>query len=133
MESLETIFLLLFGAILLVGIAQKFHVPYPIALVLGGAVIGFIPGLPNIYFDPNIILVIVLPPILYYAAFGTAFREFQRNWKDIFSLALGLVIFTTIIIGIIFKWMFPEFPWALAFAFGAIVSPPDAISATTIL
>lgn len=133
MQSLQTIFLLLFAAILLVGIAQKFRIPYPIALVLGGTAIGFIPGLPTIYFNPNMILVIVLPPILYYAAFGTAFREFQRNWKDIFSLALGLVIFTTIVIAIIFKWMFPEFPWALAFAFGAIVSPPDAISATTIL
>jgi monovalent cation/hydrogen antiporter len=133
MESLQTIFLLLFAAVLLVGIAQKFRVPYPIALILAGTAMGFIPGLPTIHFNPNIVLLIVLPPILYYAAFGTAFREFQRNWKDIFSLALGLVIFTTLIIGVIFKWMFPNFSWALAFAFGAIVSPPDAISATTIL
>lgn len=103
MENLQTIFLLLFAAVLVVGIAQKFRMPYPIALVLVGAAIGFIPGLPVISFNPNIILVIVLPPILYYAAFGTAFREFQRNWKDIFSLALGLVVFTTFIIGIVFK------------------------------
>lgn len=133
MESLQTIFLLLFAAVLLVGMAQKVHISYPIALILGGAVMGFFPGLPVINFNPDIILVIVLPPILYYGAFGTAFREFQRNWKDIFSLALGLVVFTTIIIAVIFKWMFPQFPWALAFAFGAIVSPPDAISAMTIL
>lgn len=133
MNSLETIFILLFAAILLVGVAQKIHVAYPIALVLSGAAIGFIPGLHPIYFDPNLILVIVLPPILYYAAFGIAYREFRRNWRDIFSLALGLVVFTTIVIGIIFKWMFPEFSWALAFAFGAIVAPPDAIAATTIL
>lgn len=133
MESVITIFLLMFGAVLLVGIAQKFRVPYPIALVLVGTAIGFIPDLPMIYFNPNIVLVTVLPPILYYSAFGIAFREFQHNWKDIFSLALGLVVFTTIIVGILFKWMFPEYPWALAFAFGAIVSPPDAISVTTIL
>lgn len=133
MDNLQTIFLLLLVAVLLVGVAQKFRIPYPIALVLGGTTIGFIPGLPTIEFNPDIVLVIVLPPILYYSAFGTAFREFQRNWKDIFSLALGLVVFTTVIIGIIFKWMFPELPWALAFAFGAIVSPPDAISATAIL
>lgn len=133
MESLETILLLFFAAVLLVGIAQKFRTPYPIALVIGGAIIGFIPGLSTLDFNPNIILLIVLPPILYYAAFGTAFREFQRNWKDIFSLALGLVVFTTFVIALIFKWMFPQFPWELAFAFGAIVSPPDAISATTIL
>lgn len=133
MESLQTIFLLLFAAVLLVGMAQKFHIPYPIALILGGAVMGFFPGLPVIKFNPDIILMIVLPPILYHGAFSTAFREFQRNWKDIFSLALGLVVFTTLIIAVIFKWIFPQFPWALAFAFGAIVSPPDAISATTIL
>ena len=125
MENLQTIFLLLFGSVILVGITQRFHVPYPIALILGGMVIGFIPGLPLINFNPNIILQIVLPPILYYAALGTAFREFQRNWGDIFSLAIGLVVFTTFIVGIIFKWMFPEFPWALAFTIGAIVSPPD--------
>lgn len=133
MASIEIILLLLFAAVILVGIAQKFRVPYPIALVLGGAAIGFIPNLPNISFNSEIVLVIVLPPILYYAAFGTVFQEFQRNWRDIFSLALGLVIFTTLIIGVIFKWLFPQFPWALAFAFGAIVSPPDAISTTAIL
>lgn len=133
MFNFETILILLFAAIILVGVAQKFRVPYPIALVLGGTVIGFIPGLQPIYFDPNLILIIVLPPVLYYAAFGISFREFKKNWKDIFSLALGLVFVTTLVIGVIFKFLFPEFHWALAFAFGAIVSPPDAISATTIL
>lgn len=133
MESLLTIIILMFAAALLVGIAQKMKIPYPIALVLGGTVIGFIPGLHPIYFDPYLILVIVLPPILYYAAFGISFREFTRNWTDIFSLALGLVVATTLVVGVLFKWLLPEFPWALAFAFGAIVSPPDAVAATTIL
>lgn len=133
MTGLETIFILIFAAILLVGVAQKVRIPYPITLVLGGAVIGFIPGLHPIDFDPDLILVIVLPPVLYYSAFGISFREFKKNWRGIFSLALSLVVVTTLVVGMIFKWMFPEFPWALAFAFGAIVSPPDAISATTIL
>lgn len=133
MESLQTIFILLFSAVLLVGIAQKMRISYPIALVLGGTAIGFIPGLTPFNFDPDLILVIFLPPILYYAAFGTSFREFKQNWRIIFSLALGLVFVTTLVIGLIFKWMFPSFPWALAFAFGAIVSPPDAIATTTIL
>ena len=61
------------------------------------------------------------------------FREFKRNWRGSFSLALGLVLLTTFVVGVIFKWLFPEFPWALAFAFGAIVSPPDAVAATTLL
>lgn len=133
MDSFQIFILLMFAAAVLVGISQKIHVPYPISLVLGGALLGFIPNLDGINFDPNLILVIVLPPILYYAGFGISFREFKHNLKDILSLSLGLVAFTTFVIGVIFKWIFPEFPWALAFAFGAIVSPPDAIAATTIL
>lgn len=133
MDNFQTIILLMFVAAILVGIAQKIHIPYPIALVLGGAIIGFTPTKHPFEFDPNLILTIVLPPLLYYAAFGIAFREFKRNWGAILSLALGLVAFTTLVIGVIFKWIFPELPWALAFAFGAIVSPPDAIAATTIL
>lgn len=133
MGSVETIITLMFAAVLLIGVAQKMHVPYPIALVLGGTAIGFIPGLHPLNFDPNLILVIVLPPILYYGSFGIAYREFQKNWKVIFSLALGLVVFTTLVIGVIFKWMFPQYSWALAFAFGAIMSPPDVTAATAIL
>jgi CPA1 family monovalent cation:H+ antiporter len=120
-------------ATLLVGVAQKLKIPYPIALILGGTAIGFIPGLPEFSFDPSLLLVTVLPPILNYAAYGISFREFKHHWREIFSLALGLVVATTFVIGILFKWIFPQFSWALAFAFGAIVSPPDAIAATTIL
>lgn len=133
MENLEIIFFLLLAAVLLVGVAQKIHVPYPIILVIGGAAISFIPGINHIYFNPNLVLMIFLPPILYYSAFDISFHEFQRNWKNIFSLALGLVALTTLVVGIVFHWMFPQFPWALAFAFGAIVSPPDAIAVTSIL
>jgi CPA1 family monovalent cation:H+ antiporter len=133
MEHLEIIFALLLAAVFLVALAQKIHVPYPITLILGGGVISFIPGVKNIYFDPNLVLMIFLPPILYYSAFGISFREFQGNWRQIFSLALGLVAFTTLVVGVIFKMIFPQFSWALAFAFGAIVSPPDAIAVTSIL
>lgn len=131
--DLEILFVLLFAAILLVGISQKFHIPYPIALVLGGTAISFIPILPDIHFDPNLVLIIVLPPILYSAAFGISFREFKQNWQDIFSLAIGLVCMTTFITGLVFKGIFPQFSWGLAFAFGAIVSPPDAVAVTSIL
>lgn len=133
MENLEIIFFLLPLTVLLVGFAQKLHVPYPIILILGGAAISFIPGIDDIYFDPSLVLMIFLPPILYYSAFGISFHEFQRQWGSILSLALVLVALTTLVIGIIFKWLFPQFPWALAFAFGAIVSPPDAIAVTSIL
>lgn len=133
MDNFETFIILMCAAAILVGIAQKIRIPYPITLVLGGTAIGFYPTHHTIVFDPNLILVIVLPPLLYYAAFGISSREFKENIRDILSLALGLVVFTTFVVGVIFKWLFPEFSWALAFAFGAIISPPDAIAATTIL
>lgn len=133
MDSFQLFVLLMFVAVILVGISQKIGMPYPIALILGGIGLGFNPYSNAIDFDPNLIIGIVLPPILYYAAFGISSREFKQNLQEILSLSLGLVIFTTLVIGILFKWIFPQYPWALAFAFGAIIAPPDAIAATTIL
>ncbi len=133
MESTYLIIGLMAIAILLVGAAQKLHISYPIALVLGGAILGFIPGLTFAAFDPNIMLVIVLPPILHYGSFWLSFAEMKRYWRDIFSLAFGLVVASTASVALLFKWLFPEYSWALAVAFGALVSPPDAIAATTIL
>lgn len=133
MHEFEIFILLMSAAILLVSLSQKFQLPYPLALVLGGAAIGFIPGLNSIHFDPNVILVIVIPPILFYAAFWMSLREFNQNLRSIISLAVGLVIVTTLIIGATIKWLIPDIPWALAFAFGAIVSPPDAAAATAVL
>lgn len=123
----------MFAAAILIGFAQKANISYPIALVIGGTVIALVPGLHPFSFDPNLILLVVLPPILYRSSFAISFREFKANYKEIFSLALGLVFMTTLIIGLLFKWIFPELPWALAFAFGAIISPPDAVSATAIM
>lgn len=133
MNPVHTFILLMAAAIILVGVAQKMRIPYPLILVLGGAAIGFVPFLKNIPYNPQTILTIVLPPILYYGAFWTSFHEFRSNLWDIFSLALGLVCVTTLAIGLLFKWIFPEYPLALAFAFGAIVSPPDATAVTAIL
>jgi CPA1 family monovalent cation:H+ antiporter len=132
MGSFQTLVILMSTAILLVGLAQKLKIPYPLALVLGGAGIGFLPGITPINYDPSLILLIVLPPILYYGAVWIPFREFKQNIGHIFSLAIGLVLATTLIIGVLFKFLFPEYPWALAFTFGAIVSPPDAVAATAI-
>jgi len=133
MDTLQVVVTLMFFAAILVGVARKLNIPYPIALVFGGALLGFMPGLPSITFDPNTVLLVVLPPILYYGAFGISFRDFSRNWKEIFSLAITLVVVTTLIVGMLFKWLLPQFPWPLAFAFGAIVSPPDAVAATAVL
>ncbi len=118
------------AAIALAWLARHLGLPYPIALVVGGAAIGFVPGLPRLPFDPNLILVLVLPPILYQAALFTSWRDFRANLRAISLLAVGLVIATTIAVAATLKWLVPELPWAVAFAFGAIVSPPDAVAAT---
>ena len=121
------------AAIALAWLARHLGLPYPIALVVGGAAIGFVPGLPRLPFDPNLILVLVLPPILYQAALFTSWRDFRANLRPISLLAVGLVIATTVAVAATLKWLVPELPWAVAFAFGAIVSPPDAVAATAIM
>jgi Na+/H+ antiporter len=124
----------LVGAAIALGwLARHLGLPYPIALVVGGAAIGFVPGLPRLPFDPNLILVLVLPPILYQAALFTSWRDFRANLGPISRLAVGLVIATTVAVAATLKWLVPELPWAVAFAFGAIVSPPDAVAATAIM
>ncbi len=133
MLDFEKLLLLMSAAVLFVAAAQKIKIPYPIALVVGGSFLSFLPGLDFTYIEPNLLLTIVLPPILYYGAFWASFADFKKHAKEITSLALGLVVATTLVVAFIFKWCFPEFSWPLAFAFGAIVSPPDATCATAIL
>ncbi len=132
-DTFVTLTILIFFAVHLVGLALKLRISYPIALVIGGCLISFIPGINELHFNPNLVLVIVLPPILFYAAFVIPYKEFQRHFQEIVWLAFGLVFVTTLAAGLLFKWLFPTLPWSLAFAFGAIISPPDAIAATTIL
>jgi CPA1 family monovalent cation:H+ antiporter len=133
MLDFEKIIVLMSAAVLLVSFAKRVNIPYPIALVLGGGLLSFIPGLDFTSFDPNVIMTVVLPPILYYASFWTSHNDFKKHFREISSLAIGLVIATTACVTLFFKWLFPDYSWALAFAFGAIVSPPDAAAATSIL
>jgi len=107
-------------------------VPYPIVLVLVGIALGVAYDWPGLDIDPNLVLAIVLPAVLYPAALDTSWREFGQNLRPILLLATGLVATTTISIGVAFKWLVPETPWPVAFALGAIVSPPDAVAATAI-
>lgn len=133
MTEVNSFVLLMFIAVLLVGVAQKIQIPYPIALVLGGTVFGFIPGITPFQFDPHLLLVIVLPPILFYASYSLSFKEFILYFRDIVSVAVGLVAATTLLVAILFKWLFPDLSWGLAFAFGSLISPPDAVAAISIL
>src|SRR5688572_26356353 len=133
MALLELLLLLLLSSVALGWIARHFKFPYPIALVAGGAVLGLVPNLPQYAFDPQLLLVAVLPPILYQAALLTSWTEFKANIRPIGLLAIGLVAVTTLAVGAALKWMVPDVPWAAAFVLGAIVSPPDAVAATAIL
>jgi CPA1 family monovalent cation:H+ antiporter len=114
-------------------VANRVHVPYPIVLVLAGIGLGFVYDWPRLEPEPQVILAIVLPAVLYPAAIATSWRDFRRSLRPILLLAIGLVATTTLAVGIAFKWLVPQAPWAVAFALGAIVSPPDAVAATTVL
>lgn len=133
MLLLEIVLMLLLCAVALGWIARHFKFPYPIALVVGGAALSFIPNLPQLPFDPQLILVLVLPPILYQASLLTSWNDFKVNIRPIGLLAIGLVVATTLAVGAALKLVVPEVPWAVAFVLGAIVSPPDAVAATAIL
>src|SRR2546429_140326 len=133
MLLLEVLLFLLLCALALGWASRRFGLPYPIALVVGGGLLGFIPRLPQLDFDPQFLLVLVLPPILYQAALLTSWRDFKASLRTISLLAIGLVLATTLVVGAALKALIPEIPWAAAFVFGAIVSPPDAVAATAIL
>lgn len=133
MVVFELVLLLLLCSVALGWVARRLKFPYPIALVAGGTVVGFVPNLPQFPFDPNTILVLVLPPILYQAALLTSWNDFKANIRQISMLAFGLVLATTLVVGAALKLVVPDVPWAVAFIFGAIVSPPDAVAATAIL
>jgi Na+/H+ antiporter len=133
MIVLQLLIFLLMSALALGWLSRRAKLPYPIALVLGGGLLGFVPGLPQLEIDPTFLLVLVLPPILYQAALLTSWRDFKANLRQIGLLAIGLVIVTTLAVGATLKFLIPDIPWAAAFAFGAIVSPPDAVAATAII
>jgi monovalent cation/hydrogen antiporter len=132
MESVELVVLLL--AVVAAGtlLARRLDVPYPILLVIAGLAMSLVPGLPRIELDPEIVLLVFLPPILFSTSFFLSPRELWRNVRPISLLAVGLVLITTIAVAGVARALVPELPTEVALALGAIVSPPDAIAATTI-
>jgi monovalent cation/hydrogen antiporter len=130
--AIELLFALLLAATFLAVVARKAGIPYPILLVLGGLAIGFIPNLPTVELAPDLVFLLFLPPILFAAGYFTSIRELKAFRRPILLLAIGLVTFTTLVVGAVTKALVPELPWAAAFALGAIVAPPDAAAATTI-
>lgn len=114
-------------------LAQRFGLPPAVPLLIGGALVAFAPGLPAFSPDPEWMLLIFLPPLLMDGAWNISVRHLQRHMLGIISLAVGAVLFTTIVVAMVAHWLFPSLPWAVCAALGAIVSPPDAVSARAVL
>lgn len=132
MENIAIIVLLLFGISFLGIISNRYKFPFPIVLVLSGVCISIVPGLPVIELAPDVVFIIFLPPLLYGAAWNTSWHEFKANLRPISLAAIGLVIFTTSIVAVAAHWLIPGLDWPFAFLIGAIVSPPDAVAATSV-
>lgn len=131
--TVELIFLLLLFFIIVFGIlARKLGTPYPIIMVIGGLLLSFLPVIPNINLDPDLIFLVVLPPLLYSSAWNTSWRDFRYNILSISLLAFGLVAFTVIGVALAAPHVFPGFDWRLGLVLGAIVAPTDAIAASSI-
>ncbi len=132
-EAFELVLVLLALIIGLYWLALKLRLPPAAALLVGGGALAFLPGLPALSLDPELALVLFLPPLLVDGAYSTALGRFRRHLPGILSLAVGAVVFTTLVVGAVTHWIIPQLPWAACFALGAIVSPPDAVSARAVL
>jgi monovalent cation/hydrogen antiporter len=113
--------------------AHRLGLPPSVALLAGGALLAFVPGLPTIEVDPELVLVIFLPPLLMDGAWFIALGPLRRHMIGIASLAIGAVFFTCAVVAVVTHLLFPSLPWAACAALGAIVSPPDAVSARAVL
>jgi CPA1 family monovalent cation:H+ antiporter len=132
-EAFELVLALLVGVVALHWAAKRLGLPPATALLVGGGALAFVPGLPPVSLDPELALVLFLPPLLLDGAYYTAFGRFRRHLPGILSLAIGAVVFTTLVVGLVVHGLVPGLPWAACFALGAIVSPPDAVSARAVL
>jgi CPA1 family monovalent cation:H+ antiporter len=132
-SAIEVVFSLLVLATVLAGVARKLRLPEPIVLVVAGIAVGLIPGVPHVELEPELVFLLFLPPILYAAGYFTSIRDFKANLRPILLLSVGLVLVTTVAVAAVLRALVPDLPWAAAFAFGAIVSPPDAVAATAVL
>ena len=132
-ETFELVLVLFAATIALHWAAERFSFLPSAALLLGGGALAFLPNIPKVALDPELVLVLFLPPLLMDGAYYAAFGRLRCHLPGILSLAIGAVLFTTLIVGLVLHLLVPGLPWAACFALGAIVSPPDAIAARSVL
>src|SRR5438445_304293 len=132
-QTLELVVLLLLVFVaVFAAVARRLQIPYPIGLVIAGLILGFVPGIPRINLDPDIVFFVLLPPLLYAAAWTTSWRDFSYNLISIVLLAVGLVAFTVVGVAAVAHASFRGFDWRLGIVLGALVAPTDAVAATSI-
>jgi Na+/H+ antiporter len=132
-EKIHTVLILLGIISVLAVVAERVKFPFPILLVIAGLLIGLLPRLPEVRLDPEIVFLIFLPPLLFSAAWNFPWEDFRSNFLPILGLAIGLVFATIVCVAYAAYWLVPGLALAPAFVLGAIVSPPDAVAATTVL
>ncbi|GLH97532.1 Na+/H+ antiporter [Phytohabitans aurantiacus] len=132
MDGLLEVVILVAVAVLGVALARRLGMLAPILLVVGGLALSFVPGFPEVHLEPEMVLVGILPPLLYVAAIETSVPAFRFNLRPILLLAVGLVIFTALVVGFVLHMLLPEVPLSLCIALGAVLAPPDAVAATAI-
>src|SRR3712207_878746 len=129
MDHVElVVFFLLAVVVVLSALARFLRVPYPILLVIGGSLVGFVPGVPDVELEPDLVLLIFLPPLLFNAAYFSSVRELRSVARVITLNAVGLVLLTATAVAVVAHAAIDGLPWAAAFALGAIVSPTDPLA-----
>lgn len=129
MENYTIVLIMMSLMIGISGLADKIKLPAPVLLLMAGIGIGFLPTMPAIELNPEIVMLLFLPPLLYDAAFNISFKEFKTNFDTISTLSIGLVFITTAGIAVVARYLIPGMSWPLAFVLGAILSATDAVAA----
>ncbi|OLD72822.1 MAG: Na+/H+ antiporter [Chloroflexi bacterium 13_1_20CM_66_33] len=133
MHNFETVLALLVGVTFLALVARRLDIPTPALLVTGGLLVALLPGLPVVQFDPQLVFLVFIPPLLFRASILASYRDARANLRPILLLGVGHVLFVTILVAWVARRVVPGLPWASAFALGAVVSPPDVAAATAFL
>jgi CPA1 family monovalent cation:H+ antiporter len=113
-------------------LADRLGFPAPLALVVVGVLGAYLPGVPEVHLSHDVVLFGFLPPLLYAAAVQTSLVDFAANRRPILLLSVGLVVATTLGVGVVVHALVPGIGWPASFAIGAVVAPPDAVAATAI-
>jgi monovalent cation/hydrogen antiporter len=128
-----TVLMLVVAAVAIAAAARRWNLPSPLVLVVAGLALSFVPWIPNIELDPDIVLFGVLPPLLFNASLDSSYLNLRANIRPVALLSVGLVLFTTVVVGAVaYLVAGDKLGWALALVLGAVVSPPDAVASTAV-